>query len=103
MCNNWPKNSTKFSLLTEPEISIATNIFFLCLIFRAGLPGKRLLYLFLDFLVTTLSDDDCTTIRVAYDTGSFSYQMLADKFDCSKSTIRDIIKERTRFSDRMRR
>jgi len=52
---------------------------------------------------TTLSDDDCTTIRVAYDTGSFSYQMLADKFDCSKSTIRDIIKERTRFSDRMRR
>lgn len=52
---------------------------------------------------TTLSDDDCATIRAAYDTGSFSYQMLADKFDCSKSTIRDIIKERTRFSDRLRK
>jgi hypothetical protein len=52
---------------------------------------------------TTLSDDDCVTIRAAYDAGSFSYQMLADKFECSKSTIRDIIKERTRFSDRLRK
>ena len=50
---------------------------------------------------TTLSDDDCATIRAAYDTGSFSYQQLANKFDCSKSTIRDIIKERTRFSERL--
>jgi len=50
---------------------------------------------------TTLSDDDCATIRAAYDTGAFSYQQLADKFDCSKSTIRDIIKERTRFSERL--
>lgn len=50
-----------------------------------------------------LSDDDCATIRSAYDTGSFSYRKLAIKFDCSKSTIRDIIKERTRFSDRLRK
>ena len=49
----------------------------------------------------TLSDDDCATIRAAYDTGSFSYQDLAGKFDCSKSTVRDIIKERTRFSERL--
>jgi len=51
----------------------------------------------------TLSDDDCATIRSAYDTGSFSYQQLAEKFECSKSTIRDIIKERTRFSGRLRK
>lgn len=49
----------------------------------------------------SLSDDDCATIRAAYDTGSFSYQDLAGKFDCSKSTVRDIIKERTRFSERL--
>ena len=48
-----------------------------------------------------LSDNDCATIRAAYDTGSFSYRKLAIKFDCAKSTIRDIIKERTRSSERL--
>lgn len=48
----------------------------------------------------TLSDADCAMIRQAYDTGAFSYHTLAEKFECSKSAIRDIIKERTRFSER---
>lgn len=43
-----------------------------------------------------LTDEDCELIRSAYASGMFTYQQLADKFDCSKSTIRDIIKFRTR-------
>ena len=49
---------------------------------------------------TQLTDDDCELIRTAYETGSFTYQSLADKYECSKSTVRDIIKFRTRHSAR---
>lgn len=45
---------------------------------------------------TTLSDDDCELIRDLYATGNFTYKILSEKFECSKSTIRDIIKYRTR-------
>lgn len=44
-----------------------------------------------------LTDADCDLIRTAYATGDFSYQQLSDKFESSKSTIRDIIKYRSRL------
>lgn len=45
-----------------------------------------------------LSDADCELIRELYgDGGVLSYQQLADKFDCAKSTVRDIVKCRTRY------
>jgi hypothetical protein len=49
-----------------------------------------------------LSDKDCDLIREIYDQsgaangGDISYSTLALKFECSKSTIRDIIKCRRR-------
>jgi len=52
---------------------------------------------------TTISDADCEELRTMYDTGHFTYQSLAEKYECSKSTIRDIIKLRTRFSERLRK
>ncbi|MGD0959808.1 MAG: hypothetical protein ABSB19_08380 [Methylomonas sp.] len=45
-----------------------------------------------------LSDADCELIRDLYgDGGVLTYQQLADKFDCSKSTVRDIVKCITRY------
>ena len=45
-----------------------------------------------------LSDADCDLIRELYgDGGAVSYAQLAEKFECSKSTVRDIVKCRTRF------
>ena len=45
-----------------------------------------------------LSDADCELIRDLYgDGGMVSYEQLAEKFECSKSTVRDIVKCRTRF------
>ncbi len=45
-----------------------------------------------------LSDADCELIRDLYgDGGAVTYVQLAEKFECSKSTIRDIVKCRTRF------
>jgi len=47
-----------------------------------------------------LSDADCELIRELYgDGGMVSYKQLAEKFECSKSTVRDIIKCRTRYVD----
>ena len=47
-----------------------------------------------------LSDADCELIRDLYaDGGILSYTQLAQKFECGKSTVRDIVKCRTRFSD----
>lgn len=46
---------------------------------------------------TTLSAEDVELIRELYgDGGTLSYQQLADKFECGKYTIRDIVKYRTR-------
>ena len=52
-----------------------------------------------------LSDTDCDMIRVLYgEPGQgLTYQQIADKYECSKSTVRDIIKCRTRFQDRLNR
>lgn len=45
-----------------------------------------------------LSDADCELIRELYgEGGAVTYVQLAEKFECSKSTIRDIVKCRTRF------
>ena len=45
-----------------------------------------------------LSDADCELIRELYgDGGVVTYVQLAEKFECSKSTVRDIVKCRTRF------
>jgi hypothetical protein len=45
-----------------------------------------------------LSDADCELIRDLYaDGGVLSYAQLAKKFECSKSTVRDIVKCRTRY------
>ncbi|QWF71965.1 hypothetical protein KEF85_05785 [Methylomonas paludis] len=47
-----------------------------------------------------LSDADCELIRELYgEGGTVSYAQLGQKFDCSKSTIRDIVKCRTRYRD----
>ena len=46
----------------------------------------------------TLSDSDCDMMRELYELGGITYQQIADKFGCSKSTARDIIKCRTRYS-----
>ena len=47
-----------------------------------------------------LSDADCELIRESYgDGGAVSYAQLAEKFECSKSTVRDIVKCRTRYKD----
>ena len=47
-----------------------------------------------------LSDADCDLIRSLYGEGGFvSYAQLAKKFDCGRSTVRDIVKCRTRFED----
>lgn len=47
-----------------------------------------------------LSDADCELIRELYgDGGCVTYQQLANKFECSKSTVRDIVKCRTRYRD----
>lgn len=44
-----------------------------------------------------LSDEDVELIRELYgDGGVLTYQQLAEKFECSKSAIRDVIKFRTR-------
>lgn len=43
----------------------------------------------------SLSDQDCELIRELHESG-LSYGQIADKFQRSKSTIRDIIKYRTR-------
>ena len=48
------KNSIKSSLLTEPEVSIATNVLFFCFILRAGPVSKRLFGLRRVFLLNTL-------------------------------------------------
>ncbi len=46
-----------------------------------------------------LSDADCELIRELYgDGGVTTYAELARKFECGKSTIRDIVKCRTRFN-----
>lgn len=46
-----------------------------------------------------LSDADCELIRELYaDGGIVTYAQLGEKFECSKSTVRDIVKCRTRFS-----
>jgi len=48
-----------------------------------------------------LSDSDCELIRELYgDGGKVTYAQLGNKFDCSKSTIRDIVKCRTRYQDK---
>ena len=49
-----------------------------------------------------LSDLDCEMIRELYgEPGEgLTYQQIADKYECSKSTVRDIVKCRTRFIDR---
>ena len=48
-----------------------------------------------------LSDADCELIRDLYsEGGNLSYAQLSAKFDCSKSTIRDIVKCRTRYPDK---
>ena len=48
-----------------------------------------------------LSDADCELIRELYgDGGIVSYAQLGEKFECSKSTVRDIVKCRTRFIER---
>lgn len=45
-----------------------------------------------------LSDADCELIRELYgDGGQLTYAQLGHKFDCGKSTIRDIVKCRTRY------
>lgn len=44
----------------------------------------------------TLSDDDVDLIRDCYAAGGFTYASLAEKFNCGASTIRDIVKCRTR-------
>lgn len=45
-----------------------------------------------------LSDADCELIRDLYgDGGVVSYAQLGEKFECSKSTVRDIVKCRTRY------
>jgi hypothetical protein len=43
-----------------------------------------------------IADADCDLIRTLYEAGGISYQQIADKYECSKSTIRDIVKCRTR-------
>ena len=49
-----------------------------------------------------LSDADCEMIRELYgEPGEgLTYQEIAIKYECSKSTVRDIVKCRTRFIDR---
>ncbi len=48
-----------------------------------------------------LSDADCELIRELYgDGGVVSYSQLGEKFECSKSTVRDIVKCRTRYGGR---
>ena len=44
-----------------------------------------------------LSSTDIELIRECYETGGFSYRTLAEKFECGVSTIRDIVKYRTRI------
>jgi len=49
-----------------------------------------------------LSDHDCDLIRELgdpEDSDRLTYAAIALKFDCSKSTIRDIVKCRTRWFD----
>jgi hypothetical protein len=48
-----------------------------------------------------LSDADRELVRELYGEGGVvSYSQLGEKFECSKSTIRDRVKCRTRFVDR---
>ena len=50
-----------------------------------------------------LSDADCELIRELYgDGGVVTYAQLGEKFECSKSTIRDIVKCRTRYGGNQR-
>jgi hypothetical protein len=50
------KNSISSLSETEPDVSMATNVFFRGLIFKAGLSSNLLLGLCLLFLVITLDD-----------------------------------------------
>ena len=43
-----------------------------------------------------LTSNDVELIRSMYEDGFHSYKALAEKFDVSKSTIRDIVKYRRR-------
>lgn len=45
-----------------------------------------------------LTDGDVDTIRELYENGGFSYRALAEKFDCAKSTVQDIISCRRRHA-----
>lgn len=44
-----------------------------------------------------LSDADCELMRKLHESGGVSYRMLAEKFNCSRSTARDIVTYRRRF------
>ena len=44
-----------------------------------------------------LTDEDVELIRQCYEAGGFTYRSLADKFNAGESTIRDIVKYRTRI------
>lgn len=43
-----------------------------------------------------LTDGEVALIRQEYATGRWSYSQLAEKFEVSKATIADIVKERRR-------
>lgn len=43
-----------------------------------------------------LTDEQVETIRRVYASGTVGYELLARAFKCGASTVRDIVKERTR-------
>ena len=44
-----------------------------------------------------LTTEDVDLMRQCYEIGGFTYKKLAEKFDCGESTVRDIVKYRTRL------
>lgn len=71
-----------WSALNRPEWITSCN-------YRGKLRGE-------DHPKTKLSDHDCHLIRELYATRTISYQSIADKFECSKSTIYGIVNYVTR-------